>query len=66
MVEVLRKIWRRLRQLSAKKFWSVVGISVFLLKKCIKSKNNVRSIEKFLKNYTNIAFLYLHENAFLI
>ncbi|MFC3921740.1 InlB B-repeat-containing protein [Streptococcus alactolyticus] len=31
MVEVLRKIWRRLRQLSAKKFWSVVGISVFIL-----------------------------------
>ena len=23
-------------------------------------------IEKFLKNYTNIAFLYLNENAFLI
>lgn len=31
MVEVLRKIWRRLRQLSAKKVWSVVGISVFIL-----------------------------------
>ncbi|WP_294607437.1 InlB B-repeat-containing protein [uncultured Streptococcus sp.] len=31
MVEVLRKIWRRLRQLPAKKVWSVVGISVFIL-----------------------------------